>query len=184
MSAPAFVYTLTSTELIARLRQQLAMEPVDPTVTRTDSPGALLRMELRVAEAYIDGLLTLPTASLPLADLTQEALLSDPRPGQPATLILPPDCLRPVAVRMAAWARDATIVDAGSPVALAQDNPYSRGGASRPVAVRESGSRLTLYTPPPDIAPALTTLLAVALPPDGLYPLTAPLEHHLLTRLT
>ncbi len=183
MATQLFVYTLSASELISRLRQQLAMEPVDEAVSRIDSPGALRRMELRMADAYIDGLLSLSPAELPLTDLTAEAVLSSPQGGEPCELLLPPNCLRPVAVRMAGWGRDATIVEAGSATALAQDNPFSRGGTARPIAVRESGSRLTLYTPPRNLPPALTSLLAIALPPDGIYPLTAPLERHILTRL-
>ncbi|MBD5330875.1 MAG: hypothetical protein HDS00_03095 [Bacteroides sp.] len=183
MPMPAFSYTLSESELIARLRRLLFMEPVDESVSRTDSPGALRRMELQVADAYIDGLISLDPSELPLTDLTPEAVLSNPLPGQPATLILPPRCLRPVSVRMAGWGRDATIVKAGTAVALAQDNPFSRGGTVRPVAVVEPAGKLTLYTPPRNLAPSLLALLAIALPPDGLYPLTQPLEHHILSRL-
>lgn len=61
-------------------------------------------------------------------------------------ITLPAGTRRVVAVRMTGWSRDATIVEAGSGMALRQGNPYGRGKREKPVAVLEPGGTMRLYS--------------------------------------
>lgn len=183
MATDSVTYTLTPDELAARMRRRLAMEPVDDSLSREDSPGAVRRMALDLRAAYLQGLFTLPAVELPLTDLSTRAVLIASGGGHPAELVLPPQCVRVVSVKLNGWARSAIIVSPDSAEALAQDNPFSRASTARPVAVADSSRRMRLYTPPVNTEPTFTYLLCVALPDDNLYLLTPPLEDFIFKTL-
>ncbi len=178
-----YSYTLTSDELLARVRQQRAMEPVEEGFTRIDSTGALDRMRGRLRALYMQALATLDPAMLPLTELAAEAMLTNDPPsadGTPAgaTLPLPARCMQPVEVRLTGWHVNALLTDAGSAAAAAQRSPFSRAGCCAPVAVRSHGGTMRLY--PATAATQPESLLCVAAPAsDDIYLLTPQLEQYL-----
>lgn len=178
-----YSYTLTSDELLARVRQQRAMEPVEEGFTRIDSTGALNRMRQRLRAVYMQALATLDPAMLPMTDLTAEALIINDPPSadgipEGATLHLPARCLQPVEVRLTGWHVNAMLTDAGSAVAAAQHSPFSRAGCCAPVAVRSHGGTMRLYPATATTQPEC--LLCVAAPvSDDIYLLTPQLEQYM-----
>lgn len=60
---------------------------------------------------------------------------------------LPPDCVRPLAVKLKSWLSPARILHYGDPAAKAQYAPYGAGGIASPVAVTHPDNRLELFSP-------------------------------------
>lgn len=164
--------TLTAAEMLDLWRLRRALLPLreESVVERRDGIDfdRLLHAELR---AWYSNLLdTAPVDMLVLTDIARDvapALQADGR----MTVTLPSGCRRVVEVEAEGWTRAATIAMAGSPLALQQDNPYSRGRVDAPVAVLHPG-RLVLYsTPPGGGKPRLRRLLCVMEPEEGMYEL-------------
>lgn len=172
-----YSYTLTADELVVRLRQQRAMEPVDDGFARTDSAGALRRMKLRLRAIYLEALSSLPLEMLPLTDVAPDVIVTiDSADSGMATLRLPPAALRLASVRLDGWKRNATILPADAPQAAAQDAPLARAGVYSPVAIVGHGGALRLYP----AATTLASLLCVVATADDTYLLTPQLEKHIL----
>lgn len=137
----------------------------------TDGVDLNRLMALRVSAWYNRELSELPAAELPTENIAERLTLTISGNGA-GRVSLPDGILRVVGVEMDTWERPAVITHDGSSVpALAQSNPFSRGGRAAPVAVVDAGLRVMhLYTPTK--GGRLTTVAVVRQPDEGTYRLT------------
>lgn len=150
-----------------RLRRALLPMREDCTVTRYDGIDldSLLRLQMR--DWYLNLLDTAPLEMLTLTDISADIAVVRRDDGLD-TVTLPGNCRRLVEFRLEEWERPAEIVaDPHSPVAVMQTNPFSRGGACRPVAVCHNNT-LYLYSVTSAV-PKIAKALAVMLPEDGTF---------------
>lgn len=160
---------LSTDEMLDQWRLRRELEPLrsDCTVERLDGidTDALLRNELN--DWYRNLLDTAPVEMLSITDIADMVAIVKRDDGS-ATVRLPEKCRRVVEVMLDCWQRPARITAADSPLARLQDNPYSRGHTSEPVAV-ERHRRLQLYSIPDGHVPEITSLYCVMEPDDGFY---------------
>lgn len=165
---------MTQEEILARWRTAGGWEPL-PCGAEAAHPEHLDRLLAAYIDAwYCHALLTAEPFLLPIGDFAGEAyarLLTD---GSAVELTLPPQCLRPVSVKLWGWHRAANVTtDADGSLALMQLNPFSRADCSSPVAIMVSPDTLFLY-PVPDKGDGTTidTLTGVPAPQTGTYLIT------------
>lgn len=170
---------LTEDELLQRVRLARCMEPPgdiddETEVTREDAPVADLWLRTTLRMRYEEMMTTLDISALPLTDCTATATLSacgdDPSRCE---LYLPAHAIRAATVRLRGWRADALTTTPDSEEAAEQNNPYSRAGRCRPVAVDHGGGHLTLFGEYDGDSPAAERITAVVMPPEGEYLLTA-----------
>lgn len=160
-------YTISAEELSALWRRFRGFEPLraDCVVERVDAIDLDAVMAAEARAWYVDMLCHAPLDMLPVADITSQLAVAATPEGT-ATVILPRRVARLVSVSAEGWERSATIVtDTRSSLAVAQANPYARGGSARPVAVVEAGIMRLYSLPAPNAR--LTEVLAVMLPEQG-----------------
>lgn len=126
-----------------------------------------LRREMR--NWYLDLLDTAPLELLKVTDIADRTMVK-PLPDGSGLVVLPERCRRVVEVKLDGWARPARIVDPSElPVVTWQQNPFTRGSESEPIAICDCGS-LQLYSIPDGVAnPRLSSLKCVIEPDEGLY---------------
>ncbi|MCM1517134.1 MAG: hypothetical protein NC117_00635 [Pseudoflavonifractor sp.] len=164
--------TLSSTEMLDIWRMRRALLPLreDCVVERSDGIDVdmLLRHELR--QWYVTLLDTAPFDMLVLTDIASDVAPMPCDDGSVA-VTLPQRCRRVAEVSLDGWTRPALMAAPGSPLALRQTNPYSRGRIDAPVAVVYPG-RIILYSAPAgSVRPRLDRLLCVVEPDEGFYQL-------------
>jgi len=168
------IYTLTAEEMLGRWKLAGLYEPLlaDATVECSDGMDLDRLLRLKIDSWYVRQLMEAPLESLPLTEIAGQLTLAM-QPDGSARVSLPEGTLRVASAMMKGWLRPAAIITSqDSPEALAQSNPFSRGGSARPVAVINSDGSMNLYTPPPGAQPQLLSVKAVCLPEKGTYWMT------------
>lgn len=118
---------------------------------------------------YAHTLATAPVEWLPVEDLRDHVTLTLLSDGA-VDVALPVQAVRPVEWKLDGWKCPVSEFAAPDSVTAAlQANPFTRGGACRPVVV-DHGDRLTLFSAPDAPAPPrLSTARCVVRPADGTF---------------
>ncbi len=167
-------YTLTADEMLERWKLAGLYEPLltDASISCSDGMDLDRLLQLKIDSWYARQLMDAPLESLPLTEIADQLTLAM-LPDGAARVSLPEGTLRVASAMMEGWMRPAAIIaDPESPQALAQANPFCRGGAARPIAVINRDGSMNLYTPPPRVQPRLLSVRAVCLPEKGIYRVT------------
>lgn len=139
--------SLSASEILSLWKLNRLYEPprIDCSITRIDSVDTDSIVDFAIRRWYLEMLDSLPAEALPIVDVTSELALSR-TPSGAGLVSLPDSVYRLSAIRLNSWHAPATIATAGSRLARAQSSPYSRAGASAPVAVHY-GRFIHLFTP-------------------------------------
>lgn len=155
--------------MLREWKRRKGMMPVSTStlqVTRKDSDSVDEMLLGEIDDWYAKLLATEAPEFLPTRDIAAEVEVKDQGDGS-VEVELPPDCLRPVSVRMSGWKRPARVTeDYDGALARLQSSRYVSGKRCDPIAVKR-GRRLTLYSKCGE--GKLTELLCVAAPEDGSY---------------
>ena len=166
---------LTADEMLGYWRQLRGYEPLrsDHAVVRRDGVDidALLRKEI---DSWYGSLLdTAPTSMLAPVDIAA-SLSASRHADNSVTVTLPDNCRRLLSVCLRGWDVAAVPVNAtdaeAASVLNAQSNPFSRGGASEPMAILFPGGCLRLFSLPESESDAvLTSAVAIINHADNFY---------------
>lgn len=160
--------TLTPDEMLDRWRLYRAMEPLraDCEVERLDGldTDTILRIQMRAW--YLDLLDFGDPARLAPVDVASRAMLQPENDGS-AVITLPFDCRRLLELKVEGWHTPARITAPGTPLAIEQLNPYTRGNCHSPVAVVDR-FRCRIY-PLPSTGAGIEYALGAVAPADGSY---------------
>lgn len=120
-----------------------------------DALGIDYYIKAKIPEAVIKVFASAPAYLLEQTD-AREILVPKQLQDGSGEVVLPDDMLKMTLFRMQGWKRAVTrFIDEGHPAAELQNNIYSRGGVSKPVALitnNGSGSRvLRYYSLPPEV---------------------------------
>lgn len=161
---------LSQDEMLDLWRLRHALEPLrsDCVVTRADGIDLDSFLLQDIHDWYLRLLDTAPVEYLAPSDISRNVALSCDDKGV-GSIILPENCRRVIELRLDCWKQPALIsTDLASPIAMMQQNPYSRGNTSAPVALH-SHRLLNLYSVPPDVDASITRLLCIMQPDDGFF---------------
>ena len=164
--------TFSLQELLARWKLLHGWEPLSPLAAlATPQLDSLLALEIGCW--YSTLLSTLPPQQLPLDEFAGKALISL-SPAGCLTVAVPPQCLRPVSVKLAQWSAPAEIVPQSPELTLRQHNPFTAATAASPVAMEMPDGSIALY-PAPVTDAALESLIGVPAPAADTFLLTPPM---------
>ncbi len=160
---------LSIDEMLNQWRLRRALEPLrsDCTVERLDGIDLDVLLRNEINDWYRNLLDTAPVEMLVVTDISAMVALSKRGDGS-ATIRLPERCRRVVEVMLDCWEQPARIVEADTITAQMQENPYSRGGITAPVAVKRHG-RLQVYSIPSNVDGKIASLQCVLEPEEGFY---------------
>ncbi len=164
--------TLSLQELLARWKLLHGWEPLSP-VAALATPNLDSLLELEIGCWYSSLLATMPPHQLPLEEFAAKAVLTR-SPAGSISLTVPPQCLRPVSVRLTRWSAPAEVVPQSPELTLRQHNPFTAATAASPVAMELPDGSIALY-PAPDNGSAVESLLGVAVPLADTFRLTPPM---------
>ena len=163
--------SLTTDEMLEVWRLHRALLPLreDCVVERQDGIYLDKYLQREMRNWYLDLLDTGPIEMLKVTDIADETVVRPNADGS-ASVTLPERCRRVLEVKLSGWERPARIVDpAELPVVSWQQNPYSMGHESEPVAINDTGT-LQLYSIPDGVTtPRLESLKCIIEPDEGLY---------------
>ncbi len=154
--------------MLSQWRMRRALEPLrsDCAVTRRDGIDLDSFLKIEIRDWYLNLLDTAPVHLLTLTDIAPLVAIEQAGEGCSA-ITLPQQCRRIIELNINNNPAPVEITAAGSPLALCQQNPFSRAGDIAPVAMLH-GSRLTIYSAS---VPSIARLLCVMEPEDGYYEL-------------
>lgn len=161
-------YTLQ--DLVAEWKMRRGLEPLrtDAAIHRQDAFDVDEYVR-RIIDGWYERLLAdAPVDLLDESDITEQVTVSDAGCGT-ALMQLPAGCVRITGIQMAGWERPAVIVEPDSKTARRQVSPFGRGGSCCPVAVKERGNCLRLYSFPPGSEMRPERVTGVMRPPQGIY---------------
>lgn len=175
-TVPSTTIQCTEAQMLALWKQTLHLDDVrrDCTMERDDGIDLDALLTTRIRQWYHHLLLTGPLEWLPVDDVAAETKVSTDTGGC-VTATLPSRAVRPVAMRLDGWLREATEFHRpGSHAAAMQASPLLRGGCSNPVAVTAGDGTVKLYSAPQGTSQAtLAVARCVAWAADGSYRLAA-----------
>lgn len=155
--------------MLSQWRMRRALEPLrsDCTIERIDGIDldSFLKMEMR--DWYLNLLDTAPLHLLSLSDVASFVSLSFNN-DLSATIMLPKGCRRIVEILIDCCDNPVEIVAADSPLAMCQQNPFSRSGSVSPVAILHH-DRVIIYAGANNFN--ISHMLCVMEPDDGFYEL-------------
>lgn len=125
------------------------------TLPEVDSVGIDFYIREKIPEAVVKVFMAAPSYLLEQTDMRPGAVLKRFQNGS-GEVLLPSDLLKMTLFRMQGWERPVSrFIDENHPAAELQNNIYSMGGVSRPVAVITHGSAgnrvLRYYSLPPEV---------------------------------
>ena len=155
--------------MLSQWRMRRALEPLrsDCTVERIDGIDidTFLKMEMR--EWYLNLLDTAPPHLLTLTDIASSRPITF-NDDHSATITLPPECRRVIGLYIDSSPLPLTLLKADSPLAICQQNPFSRSGSTTPIAILHH-DHVTIYGGNSNFT--LSRLLCVMEPANGYYEL-------------
>lgn len=155
--------TLSRSEMLSRWMLMRGYGPAraDAVITRVDAIDVEARMEAEMRRWYLDVLAKAPPALLGVTDVAADVALRIVGEGR-AEVVLPASVCRVVELTLEGWHSPALIVPEGSAAALRQDNPMTRGGLWRPVAVMSADGLTLSIRSLPEGPKRIVTLKVVA----------------------
>lgn len=160
---------LSTDEMLSQWRMRRALEPLrsDCTVERIDGIDldSFLLMEMK--DWYLNLLDTAPIHLLTLTDIASKVSPSKNK-DLSVTIHLPQGCRRVIELALDCSPVPIKITTADTPLALCQQNPFSRSGTVSPIAIHSHGN-LTIYAGNDDFN--IVKLLCVMEPDNGFYEL-------------
>lgn len=160
---------LSTDEMLSQWRMRRALEPLrsDCTVERIDGIDldSFLKMEMR--DWYLNLLDTAPIHLLTLTDITSMVSLSKNK-DRSVVIRLPQGCRRVIELTLDCSPVPIKITPPDTPLAICQQNPFSRSGIVSPIAIH-SHDNLIIHAGSDDFN--IVQLLCVMEPDDGFYEL-------------
>ena len=160
--------TYKQTEFLARWRALRGYAPLrdDAIVSAADLPDMNMILRAEMDEWYTRLLLEGDPHLLEPENIAGDVVMPPPVDGC-VTIGLPPGTVRVLSVRLSGWCAPATVItDSGCAEALRQNHPFTRAGASAPVAI--SGTDGSLRLSPVTAGDTLVSLVCV-IRREGLY---------------
>lgn len=137
------------------------------TIEREDGIDVEFLSFLDMREWYANLLKEAPIDWLPCREMKDELSLKVDTDNV-GCISLPEGCIRPVRIKLASWQRGVEqFWEATTPVAMLQENNYSRGNAANPVIITESQA-LRLYVCS-GAEERIENAMCIAYPKDGSY---------------
>ena len=161
--------TLTPTQMLAMVKRQLLLQPLqhDCTIERADGLDIDSFLLERIEQWYRNLLLTADTRLLPVDDVRNETSLSR-NADNSITALIPARVVRPVEVQLASWSKPVTaFLKPDDDAARFQFNTFLRGRTDNP-AVIDFHNRWLLFSAN-NGDNSLLTARAVVRPDNGLY---------------
>lgn len=161
---------LNQDEMLSLWRIRHALEPLhsDGVVTRADGIDLDRYLLNCIDDWYLNLLDTASVEYLAPADIKADVAVKR-NDDNSAVIILPERCRRIIEVKLNCWLQPALIItDPASPDALLQQNPYSRGNPTAPVAI-VNHRKLILYSIPDNADTSIDRLLCIVNPDSGYY---------------
>ncbi|MDE6049219.1 MAG: hypothetical protein K2G09_05950 [Paramuribaculum sp.] len=164
------VTLMTLEEILTRWKLLHGWEPLGGIATAT-TPGLDDMLAAEIDGWYNTMLVTLEPELLPHGEFAAAAVVSQSGAGY-ASVRLPPQCLRPVSVKLASWSAPAAVREQSAELTLRQHNPFTAATGRSPVAMRRPDGTLALYPGICGDDDRIESLTGVTAPEKDVYRLT------------
>lgn len=164
---------LSLEDLLARWKLLHGWEPLAEGAANTTPKLDTLLTE-HIDAWYMNALLTLPPAELPLTEFAAETTIQNSaNPDSASVIDIPSRCFRPVGVRLSCWGKEAMVEPYSARAAARQRNPFTTATPGSPLAMLLPTGAILIYPVCPEAS--LLSLTGVAHPAPGVYNLTPPM---------
>ncbi len=164
------VTVLTLEEILTRWKLLHGWEPLSGIATAT-TPGLDDMLTAVIDSWYYTMLAALEPELLPQGEFAAAAAAWQSG-AVCASVRVPPQCLRPVSVKLGSWSAPAPVREQSAELTLRQHNPFTAATGRSPVAMRRPDGTLALYPGICGDDDRIESLTGVPAPEKGVYRLT------------
>lgn len=170
MKCNAMMMNLTEQDMLElwKMRLGLTQSRRDCVIEREDGEDFDAKLLMDIRQWYASLLASAVTDWLPVEDVSDKLDVKTSDDGV-VTVVLPDNCVRPVAFHVRGWKCDAAQFHvSGTIVAKQQDVEWLKGDSSRPIAVVDD-TVISLYSVKSGEKAVVDKALCVVKPTDGSY---------------
>ena len=161
---------LSESEMLDLWKTMMQLQPAHYgcTIERTDGIDIDELLLIHIRKWYASLLLSAPDGIVPVEDVKDllSVMVAD---NGVVTVMVPPECVRPVEWKLKAWQKSVTLfLQPNVPEAAYLHNEWTRPGVCDPAAV-DYGNRILLFTLPDGELPIFDMARCVVRPTNGKY---------------